>query len=625
MKRLNRIEDASDWIDANFSGDLSIATPLGLGKPNQLLNSLYTRVKNNPKRNLKIYTALSLQVPHPKVDLERRFIDPFSKRHFGENYPELLYAIDLAKNQAPPNIQVHEFYFQAGAAIGHREMQRHYMSVSYTHVAQSVYDHEIPLLLALIAKHPTDPKKFSLSCNPDLTLDVVEIYRKNGKHMNVIGVVHPSLPYMSEDAEVDESFFEVIVDSPEVTHSLFALPRQPVSPTDFMIGLRASLLMPDDGTLQVGIGSLSDALIHSLLLRHRNPKLYQELTAPLMRHPRLKNRLSEFHQGPFTKGLYGTSEMVMDAFMHLRKGDILKREIFDSDDHIKRYLHGAFFLGSKEFYRWMDERFKENDHGLCMTRVSKVNDLYDPHELALRRQRKNARFFNMCLEITLLGGTASETLNNGQVISGVGGQYNFVSMSHELPDSHSVILFHSHHSKGGKKISNINWGQEQLTIPRHLRDLFVTEYGFSFTRNGTDEEVIESNLEIADVEFQESLRQTAVKNGKLRADYRVPKESLGNTSDTITKFFEPYSEHFKPFPFGSDFTPEEERLALALGRIKERLPSKTKILALMAHGLQIPNSRYAAELKRMGLADTHGFQEKIYQLLLKAALSLGTN
>ncbi len=71
----------------------------------------------------------------------------------------------------------------------------------------------------------------------------------------------------------------------------------------------------------------------------------------------------------FAKGLYGTSEMLMDGFMHLRKADILKREIFDHHESARRYLHGAFFLGSRDFYSWLRNLSRDDYEGLSMTRV----------------------------------------------------------------------------------------------------------------------------------------------------------------------------------------------------------------------------------------------------------------
>ncbi len=616
------LENAADWIEKKFGPNISIAAPLAQGKPNKLLNILYTRTKNRSDRKLKIFTALSLQPPKAESDLQKRFLDPFVKRHFGENYPELLYNHDLARNRLPKNIEIHEFYCQVGSALSNLERQRNYISLNYTHVAQAIVEYEIPLLLCLIAKHPSGKNVYSLSCNPDLTLDVVDLYKKSGKKMSVVGVIHPKLPYMTEDAEVSDDFFDVIIESDEIDYELFALPREVVDEKSFLIGLQASLLLPDDGTIQIGIGSLSDALTYSLVLRQKHSELYREITDELISSRFSAILFHEFHQSPFKIGVYGTSEMIMDAFMHLRRADILKREIKDADENIRRYLHGAFFLGSKEFYHWMSERFQENDHGLSMTRVSKVNDLYDPHELALRRQRKNARFFNIAMSATILGGVAADTLENGQVLSGVGGQYNFVSMSHELPDSHSVILLHSHRVDNGKKISNIVWGHGQQTIPRHLRDVFVTEYGIAFTRNKTDEEVVRSMIEITDSEFQEALIKKAIQNKKLSPSYQLPAHARNNTKEKVTEFLRPYKKQgfFSPFPFGSDFTPVEEKILFALLLLKEALPFKTKMLGILQKGFNVDQTHYREILERMDLYFPKNFTEKIYQRVLLGAL-----
>lgn len=167
------------------------------------------------------------------------------------------------------------------------------------------------------------------------------------------------------------------------------------------------MLIEDGGTLQIGIGSLGEAVVYCLRLRQQNNEVYRTVTDKLLlEHPYARGR-EKFHQDKFAEGLYGTSEMLMDGFMHLRRAGILKREIYDLEKSVRRYLHGAFFLGSSEFYQWMRDLHKEGDRGVCMTRVSKVNDLYDANELALRRQRVKARFLNTCMQATVLGGAAS--------------------------------------------------------------------------------------------------------------------------------------------------------------------------------------------------------------------------
>jgi hypothetical protein len=132
--------------------------------------------------------------------------------------------------------------------------------------------------------------------------------------------------------------------------------------------------------------------------------------------------------------------------------------------------------------------------------------------------------------------------------------------------------------------------------------------------------VIRSNLELVDSEFQESLRKTAIQNGKLKHDYRIPNECTENHQNEIKNFLKPYCGYFKPFPFGSDFTPVEERLAGALAQIKSALPFKHRLAILLWRGLRIPSRRFSAELARMGLENPRHLIEKSYQCLLKAAL-----
>src|SRR4029079_2648723 len=110
-----RVEAIVDRILAHAKGDVAIAAPLGLGKPNHLLNAIYRRFKAERSRRLTIYTALSLDVPVPGSDLERRFLGPFLARQFGENYPRLDYVIDLKDDHVPDNVRIHTLYLPASA------------------------------------------------------------------------------------------------------------------------------------------------------------------------------------------------------------------------------------------------------------------------------------------------------------------------------------------------------------------------------------------------------------------------------------------------------------------------------------------------------------------------------
>lgn len=612
------LKEAEDFVFTQIGKRIVMATVLGLGKPNQLINALYNRVKQDASADLTIFTALSLDIPDPKSDLEKRFVDEFYERHFGANYPRLEYVKDLHAHNLPKNIRVHEFYFQAGTQLHNEISQPDYISLNYTHVAQTILDMNVNLIVQLIAKSP-DGKKFSLSCNPDLTLDVADLFKNADKPLMIIGVVHPDLPFLEGDAEVGPEFFTGILESSEIQQRLFAPPKLPLGLVDHMIGFHASRLIKDDGTLQIGIGSLSDAVVHSTLLRHHNNQVYKEA---VRRYEELffKPDSLELIDEPFKTGLYGTSEMLMDGFMHLRKAGILKRTIKDHDENAIRYLHGAFFLGSTEFYKWLRELDGDDFKGLSMTRVSKVNDLYDPHELALRRQRKNARFFNTCMTMNLLGGAASETLNNGQVVSGVGGQYNFVAMSHELPDSHSVLMLKSARLKKEKRTSNIVWNNEQITIPRHLRDVVITEYGIAALKGQSDANCIKRILAITDSAYQDELLDQAKHFGKIDKSYQLPPQVRNNTPERLREFAKTLeSQKALPrFPFGSDFTPEEENLQEGLFYLQNSNPGR--LIKTLLKGFGTSPQIWSKEISRMKLAQPRGLQEHVFQKLLLGAL-----
>ncbi len=616
--KFSSTREAADHILKNFPRRLSLASPLGLGKPIQLLNDLYESVAQDPKRSLEIYTALSLVPPEAKSDVEKRFLNPFLERHFGKDTPKLRYAQDMRKSKLPRNIKVHEFYFQAAQYLKNPSAQASYLSVNYTHAARAIADRGLDIVVQLVSRNPENPNEFSLACNPDVTLDIADLHTERGSALPIFAVIHPNLPFTAGDAIVPASFFAGIVEDPKVNHELFALPRGSVDSVDHMVGFHASRLVQDDGTLQIGIGSLSDALVHAMILRHQKNAEYLAHASHVDRSLSKPTR-AMLHHDRFEKGLYGTSEMVMDGFMHLRKADILKRRIFDQDEKKMRYLHGAFFLGSKEFYKWLRSLKGDDRAGFSMTRVSKVNDLYDEHELALRRQRKNARFFNTCMKVSVLGGAVSDTLDTGDVISGVGGQYNFVAMSHELHDSHSVLMLRSTRIHQGKKVSNIVLEQPHETIPRHLRDIVITEYGIACLRGRTDTEVIQSLIEIADSEFQNELVDGAKKNGKLDLSYEVPAHARQNTPNTIERLIRERNRLFPEYPFGSDFTETELVLVKALGKL--RSAGGIQKLSALLKGLGVNPLTYQNELRRMGLENPRGLKEKILTRVILGALS----
>ena len=74
-----------------------------------------------------------------------------------------------------------------------------------------------------------------------------------------------------------------------------------------------------------------------------------------------------------------------------------------------------------------------------MCGVSFVNQLDGADQALKIAQRRHGRFLNSTMMMTLLGAAVSDGLADGRVVSGVGGQYNFVAMAHSLPEARSIL------------------------------------------------------------------------------------------------------------------------------------------------------------------------------------------
>ncbi len=698
--------ECADAIIARVGKHLKVATPLAAGKPVPILNALYSRAKTDPEIELEIYTALTLARPRGKSLLERRFLGPFAERVFGD-HPDPQFHLDREQDALPPNVRVIEFYFPAGRQLDNRHSQENYVSANYTHVARDLLDVGVNVIAQLVAVDK-DEEGFSLSCNPDISLDLMAALGGRDD-LAFVAQVNRNLPFMYGDAVVARDSFDLVLDDPRFDHRIFAPPRLPVSEADHMIGLYASTLIKDGGELQIGIGALGDALVYSMLLRHRNNDAYRDVLRALDVEGKFGAVIrKKGDTGCFCQGLFGATEMFVDSFMHLIDAQIMKRRVYDHailqrllnegaiteevtaetlyhllerraihpqltakdfrflrtfgilreglrfedgylilDDGTRieadlnqevcadllvarclgkqlangAIIHGAFFLGPREFYDWLNAMPKERRRLIHMKSVTRVNQLYGHEELD-RLHRRDARFVNTAMMMTLFGGAVSDQLADGRVVSGVGGQYNFVSMAHALPDGHALLQLRSTREERGRLHSSIVFNYGHITIPRHLRDILITEYGIADLRGKTDSEVAAAMIEVADSRFQESLIREARQAGKLRKDYEVPGQFRNNYPEAIqAHMVRLRSERlFPPLPFGTDFTDEELVLGKSLKSLKKKAASKRKILQLLLRPVGRSDGALESYLRRMGLETPNTLEERFYARLLRAEL-----
>ena len=288
-----------------------------------------------------------------------------------------------------------------------------------------------------------------------------------------------------------------------------------------------------------------------------------------------------------------------------------------------RVLHGGFFLGPADFYRKLRELDAAGQEQICMTGVRRTNQLLLNYPLYCA-QRRQARFINTGMMVTLTGAVASDALEDGTAISGVGGQYNFVAMAHDLPGARSVLCIRSTRGSGKQLKSNVVPFYGHLTIPKHLRDVIVTEYGVADLRGQSDSEIIKRLINIADSRFQEELLAFARNHGKLERDYRIPVEARNNTPERLQQALAPLVKKglLPAYPFGTDLTDQELALAASLRKIKALSEEPAHFIsaafkALLHHGDEAAARPF---LERIQLEHPETSKDFIIQQLLMMEL-----
>src|SRR6185437_245716 len=126
---------------------------------------------------------------------------------------------------------------------------------------------------------------------------------------------------------------------------------------------------------------------------------------------------------------------------------------------------------------------------------------------------------------------------------------------------------------------------------------------------------------ISDSRFQDELMEHAKKAGKLERDFQIPRECRDNLPERIERTLMPARAAglLDPFPFGSDFTPTEQRLIPALKRLASASP--TRLAALFLRGFVHGKDASAHNcLDRMGLAQPSTLSEWFNAALLRGAL-----
>jgi len=312
----------------------------------------------------------------------------------------------------------------------------------------------LPLDVAIIHVSPPDQHGYcTLGTSVDAALSAV----RNAPV--VIAQVNPRMPRVLGDGIIHYSEFTAMVwvDSllPEVDYSA------DVDGISEKIGTHVAELIDDGSTLQMGIGSIPDAVLRQLS-GHKELGVHTEM---------------------FSDGLVPLVEngVITNEHKKVRPGKIVT----------------SFILGTRKVYDFVND----NPYVSCMD-VSFVND----SDIIRRNPRVVA--INSAIEIDLTGQICADSIGTYQY-SGIGGQMDFMRGAALAEDGKPIIALPSTTSHGESRIvSFLKQGAGVVTTLAHAHYI-VTEYGVAYLYGKNMRQRAKALIEIAHPNHREELERAA--------------------------------------------------------------------------------------------------------------------
>ncbi len=419
QKRLS----AADAIRVLREGD-TVVVPSGVGEPPALLTAL-----SEARRDFR-GIQVSQIVPIRKFD----YLDP----------------------ETVENVRHTAYFFGGPTRPGGQAGWYDYYPNHFSEMPEMFRRELFPADVVFALVSPMDKHGyFSTSLGTDYTMAAVKRARA------VVLEVNPNVPFAYGDCHIHISEVTALCESEDPVTEV-GLPK--IGPVQEAIGKYVADMIPDGATLQIGYGSIPDAVVMQLTSKH-------------------------------DLGIH--TEMIGDGIMTLVEAGVVTNR--RKNYHPGKIL-ATFALGSKKLYQFMDRN--------PMLEMHPVDFTNDPF---LAGQNDNLHAINATMQIDFLGQCGSESL--GVVpYSGTGGQSDFVRSANRSKGGKAFIVL-----PATAKDDTISRIVPTLTPGTHVStskndiNYVVTEFGVAQLRGKTAKQRCEALINIAHPNFRGELREAAKK------------------------------------------------------------------------------------------------------------------
>ncbi len=334
------------------------------------------------------------------------------------------------EGEAPYAAPEHRGSFQTNAMFVGPNMREavhtgraNYIPVFLSEVPALFRRNILPLDVALVTVSPPDKHGFcSLGVSVEVSRAAVECAKI------VIAQINPNMPRTHGDSMVSIGKINYAI---EVDDAIPETPAPKMSDVDRAIGKNVASLVDDGACLQMGIGSIPNAVLDALKDHRRlgiHTEMFSDGVIPLVESGVITGEAKRVHPGKIVAG---------------------------------------FVMGSRKLYDFIDD-----NPLVVMLDIAYVNDT------SVIRRNKRVTAINSAIEVDVTGQICADSIGTRQY-SGVGGQMDFIRGASLSEGGKPIIALPSSTSKGESRIvSCLKTGADVVTTRAHVHYI-VTEFGIA--------------------------------------------------------------------------------------------------------------------------------------------------
>ncbi|WP_412473576.1 acetyl-CoA hydrolase/transferase family protein [Halobacteriovorax sp. YZS-1-1] len=310
---------------------------------------------------------------------------------------------------------------------------------------------QVPLDFALIHVSPPDVHGF---CTLGTSVDVAKAAVNSAKV--VIAQINPHMPRVHGDGFIHVSEIDYAI---EINRALSDSHGSPLSEEDLKIGQLTATLIEDGATLQMGIGSIPDAVLSSLT-NHKNLGIHTEMWSDgalkLIKSGAVNNSMKNVHRGKTVS---------------------------------------SFIVGGKDVHDFINDN----------PSVIQLEADYVNNPSIIKRNPKVCAI-NSAVEIDLTGQVCADSIGH-HIISGVGGQMDFMRGASLSQGGKPIIVINSRSKRGIPKIvPTLKNGAGVVTTRSHIHYV-VTEFGIANLYGKTLKQRAQELIKISHPEDRQELER----------------------------------------------------------------------------------------------------------------------